>query len=115
MKLYAIVTLTVILIYMTSAYKQNSIASQQTDGIDNLCDIIRNFFVQYFSDVQMFISIIFPPTEKIEHFMDELFVNLFADPSLNEFSHSTLHRLDNTIRENRYAFNLIIIDNCQAL
>lgn len=81
-----------------------------------LGEIITNYLIKYFSEDQIFVSIILLPSKKDRNnFEEDFFANLFDNPALTEFAHSTLNKLDNTIRGHRNAFNIIIVDGSESL
>lgn len=81
-----------------------------------LGEIITNYLIKYFSEDQIFVSIILTRSEKDQNnFEDDFFANLFDVPAMTEFAHNTLDKLDNTIRDHRNAFNIIIVDGSKSL
>lgn len=92
------------------------IEQSDTDESVILGEVITNYLIKYFSGVQMFVTIILGPS-KIDqsNFQEDLFVNLFDDPQLAEFTSSTLDKLDNEVRDHRNAFNLILVDDSISL
>lgn len=92
------------------------IEQSQSDESVVLGEIITNYLIKYLSEDQIFVSIILPPSEKDpRNFEDDLFANLFDDPTLTQFAHNTLDELDYTIRGHRNAFNIILIDDSKSL
>lgn len=81
-----------------------------------LSEILTNFLIKYFSDKDIFVTIILEPLhEEQQCFQQDLFVDLFDNPALTEFAYSILDQLDSAIRDHRNAFNLIIIENNNGL
>lgn len=102
--------------FATSSQHSFVIDQSATDESVVLGEILTNYFIKYFSDEQIFISIILPPSKKAKnHFSSDFFVELFDDPALAEFAYSTLDRLDDSIRDHRRSFNLIITDDWNSL
>lgn len=92
------------------------IEQSESDESVILGEIITNYLIKYCSEDEIFISIIFSPSERDQNnFEDDLFVNLFDDPALTEFAHNALDKLDNTIRDHRNAFNIIFVDSSKSL
>lgn len=100
---------------MIFAHPNDFVISRSSDESIILGDIITNFFIQYFTDDQIFISITTPSSEKFEYFIDDFFANLFDDPTLTTFAYNTLERLDDSIHSYRRAFHLVMIGNSGSL
>lgn len=94
---------------------KNQIDKMIFDEIEILSDIITNYFKTYYSDQQLFISIILAPSIAYYGFHDDFFDKLFDDPALPEFPHNILNRMDATSRDHTNAFNIILIDNSKSL
>lgn len=97
---------------------QNDIAIDQLWSVESgiFAKIISNFLKKYFSDGQIFVSIVFPSLEKEKHhFLQDLFANLFNDPTMEMFACNFLNKLDNSTHENRRTFNLILVDDSESL
>lgn len=78
-----------------------------------LKEIITNYLQKYFRDAQIYVSIIFSPSENGKYsFLDEFFTSPFDRPMQAQ---NILNKLDNSIRENRNAFNLILVNNIKSL
>lgn len=112
----------ILLLYFTfcasfalNSYNSFDIEPSKSDESVILSGIITNFLIKYFSDEQIFISIIIEPSQKEQNFQQDLFVNLFDDAALAEFAFSITYALDDMIRSHRNAFNLILIDNTKLL
>lgn len=81
-----------------------------------LSEIIANFLTKYFSDANIFVSIITSPLEKWHgHFETDFFASLFDDPALTKFAHNFLNKLDTPVNGYRHAFNLILIADINVL
>lgn len=97
------------------------IEQPDSDGSVVLSVIITNYLLKYLSEDQIFVSIIFSTDfhtafeQDQPNFEHDFFVNLFDDPALTEFAHNTLNDLDNTIRDHRNSFNIILIDSSKSL
>lgn len=97
------------------------IEQPESDGSVVLSAIITNYLIKYLSEDQIFISIIFSTDfntafeQDQPNFEHDFFVNLFDDQTLTEFAHNTLNNLDNTIRDHRNSFNIILIDSSKTL
>lgn len=102
--------------FATSAKNDFVIDPYAKDESVILGEILTNFFKKYLSDDQIFVSIILPPSQKVQnYFLSDFFVELFDDPALDEFSFSTLNKLDDFIHDHRRAFNLILTDDWDSL
>ncbi|XP_055298675.1 uncharacterized protein LOC129566616, partial [Sitodiplosis mosellana] len=81
-----------------------------------LGEIISNYLIKYLSEDQIFVSIIFTPSERDQtNFENDFFVNLFDDPALTEFDHNVFNKLNDIIGDNRNAFNIILVDGSKRL
>lgn len=91
----------------------------KTDKSVVLGEILTNFLIKYFSDDQIFVSIIFTAAQELEleqkYFLNDLFQNLFDDPILTQFDHNAVEKLDHSIRGKRNSFNLILINVRESL
>lgn len=97
------------------------IEQPESDGSVVLGAILTNYLIKYLSEDEIFVSIIFSTDfhtaldQDQPNFEHDFFVNLFDDPALTEFAHNTLNELDNTIRDHRSSFNIILIDSSKSL
>lgn len=92
------------------------IEQSDTDESVILGEIITNYLIKYFSDEQIFVSIVLAPSKTDQSdFQEDLFVNLFDNPQLTEFAASTSDGLDCEVRDRRNAFNLILVDDSKSL
>lgn len=112
MKIFIIITITNAIV--TS---RNFILNQsRIDKSVILSEIITNYLTKYFSGDDIFVSIIYPSfKEQRSHFRHDLFDNLFNTSASTKFAHSLSDELDSSIRDHRQAFNLILIDEHEAL
>lgn len=97
---------------------QNDITTSQPSSGESviLGKIIRNYLKKYYSDAKIFISIIFPSSKKgNQRFFDDFFINFFNDPKMEMLDRNILSKLDNSIHENRLAFNLILVEDSESL
>lgn len=81
-----------------------------------LSEIITNYIVKYFSKEKYFVSMVVKSskTDKL-HFEEEFFDHLFNDLDQAEFAHNIIDKLDNATYDNRNAFHLILVDDCDIL
>lgn len=81
-----------------------------------LSEIITNYIVKYFSKEKFFVSMIFKSAKKdLKIFEEEFFDHLFNNLDQAEFAHNIIDKLDNATYDNRNAFNLILVDECDIL
>lgn len=93
---------------------QNDFIVNQSSTRDTLVlsEIITKYLTKYFSNEQIFLSIVIPPSEKLEdYFESDFFLELFDN--LPKFEHNILDKLDTSIHQ-RHAFNLIMVDDCKT-
>lgn len=76
-----------------------------------LSEVITNYLTKYFSNEQIFLSIVIPPSENLQNFESDFFLKLFDN--LPKFEHNILDKLDTSIHQ-RHAFNLIMVDDCET-
>lgn len=92
------------------------IEQSSTDDSFILSEIITNFLLKYFSNEQIFISIVASPSQESNGlFQSDFFENLFDDPALEEFPYNILQQLDDSVYDYRNAFNIILIDSHETL
>lgn len=110
------ITIAFCILFANSYQYELAIDQLKPDESVTLGEILTNFFIKYFSDEEIFMSIILPPSQKVDnHFLSDSFVELFDDPLLTKFAYNTLDKLDNSIRDHRRAFNLILTDDWNSL
>lgn len=101
--------------FVTSSQHKFAI-DQTTKESVILGEILSNYFIKYLSDDKIFVSIILPPSKKTKtHFLGDFFEELFDNPALSKFAYNTLDKLDDSIRDRRQAFNLILTDDWDSL
>lgn len=100
------------IIIVFALYNKFAIDQLDTEKSLILSEIITNYLIKYFGDDKVSISIIFPASQKFEekYFWDDFFRNLFDDSAFKHFDHNTLHKLDESNRDNRESFHIILID-----
>lgn len=81
-----------------------------------LSEIITNYLLTYFTNQEIYVSIILPPSSQGNEslFQADFFETFFDDAVLIEFAYNMLHRLDIKPRL-RVAFNLLLMDNRESL
>lgn len=78
--------------------------------------ILINYIVKYFSEDQIYISIVVGTSTKERiYFHDDFFYNLFHDPKMENFTYNVLDGLDDTVRDKRSAFCLILTADTKSL
>lgn len=81
-----------------------------------LSEIITNFLLKYFINDPIFISIVISPSlDNQSSFQNDFFGTLFDEPALADFPYNILQKLDNSARDYRNAFNLILVDDQETL
>lgn len=78
-----------------------------------LNQIITNFFTKYFSDDQIFVSIIIVPSKRDQN--RDFFYSLFNNQASAEFSYNILDKLHHTTHDNWNSLNLFVIDDSKQL
>lgn len=79
-----------------------------------LKQIITNFFTKYFSDDQIFVSLIILPSKRDQN--RDFFYSLFNNNQASaEFSYNILDKLHHTTQDNRNSLNLFVIDDSKQL
>lgn len=102
--------------FTLSSCNDFEIEQSNTDESVILGEIITNYLIKYFSDEQIYVSIVLAPSNFDQfNFQEDLFVNLFDNPKLTEFASNTLDRLDNTVQDHRNTFNMILVDDSESL
>lgn len=116
MNIQTILFIFILRMKFTVAPNKFGIQQSLTDDSFILSEILTNFLLKYFSDEQIFISIIVSPSQ-VSHslFQSDFFENLFDEPALSEFPYNILEQLDESVDDHRNAFNLILIDNHEML
>lgn len=78
--------------------------------------IIINYLEKYFSDGQIYISVIVSPNKNQQNHFRHNFLDDFVDDLvLTGFTYNILDKLDHSIRDNWNSFNLIVVDDSTAL
>lgn len=91
--------------------QQNEISEQII-----LAEIITNYLIDYFSDEQIFLSMIIVPSERDQqYFHEDFFKDLFDHPTLTKFPHNILNYLDNRVRDHKSTFYMIFIDSSKSI
>lgn len=81
-----------------------------------LGEIIANFLINYFSNDQIFVSILLPLTEgHQQYFQEDLFDHLFYHPELTECSFCILNKMHNTTGGYENTLNIILVNNSLTL
>ena len=89
--------------------------NESTDTIV-LSQIISNYIRQYLSEKTIFISLVHVASKKnLLHFHEELITNLFYSSNLTDFSYNSGSTLIARHRLRRQAFNIVFIDDTNAL
>ena len=102
--------------FALSSRSHFEIEQSNTDESVILGEIITNYLIKYFSDKQIYVSIVLAPSKFDKfNFQEDFFVNLFDNPQLTEFAFSNLDSLDNTVQDHRNAFNMIFVDDSESL
>lgn len=79
-------------------------------------EITSNFLQKYVDSEEVFLSYSFYALNvEQEFFQEDLFMHLMLDPKLENFSHNILEQLDQSRKENKFALNLIFIDESASL
>lgn len=76
-------------------------------------EVIRQFLGKYFKNDQIFISIISLPSKNWNK--ADFFINLPENQASSRFAYNILDKLDDTLRDNRHSFNLILVEDCKQL
>lgn len=97
----------------TSAFQNDFIVNQTpAREFHVLSDVITNYLTKYFINEQIFLSIVIPPSVKLEdYFESDFFLELFDN--LPKFKHNILDKLDTSFHQ-RHAFNLIMVNDCKT-
>lgn len=97
---------------------QSSIGISQSLSVESAIvgKIIANYLNKYFSEEQIFVSIIFPSLAKRnQQFLDDLFTTLFNDPTMEMIACNFLNKIDTFIHDNIRGLNLILVDGSKSL
>lgn len=96
----------------------NSFPTEQSKANNTIIlgEIITNYINNYFSEDEMFVSMISKTSRNNQSHVDEEFFNeLFSVLDQAEFAHNLLDQLNNVTFDNRNAFNLIVVDDSSVL
>lgn len=79
-------------------------------------EIISNYLLKYVNCDEVFLSISFSSRNiEQEYFQEDLLTNLMKQTKLSNFSYNILDRVDPYRKGNKYAFNLIFVDEIKSL
>lgn len=88
----------------------------ETDKTIISAEIISNYFHKYVNSEEVFLSISFTSsTDEQEYFQEDLLKNLVIHAEFDNFSYNILDKVDQLREGNKYAFNLIIIDESNSI
>lgn len=81
-----------------------------------LGEIIANFLIKYFSNDQIFVSVLLPPSGgRQQYFQHDLFDHLFYHPGLTENSFCILDKVHTTTGGYEKILNIILVKNSSTL
>lgn len=81
-----------------------------------LSEIIAKYLTNYFSNEEIFVSIILSASKNDQiDFQKDFVIHLFENQLIKQFTHNILNRMDFEVRDHRNTINLILIDDSKSL
>lgn len=104
------------IIRLTLTFQNDIIINQSLSNHDICYGIIKNYINNYFENEYIHVSLIIPPLKNRRNaFHEEFLYNSFNSSLENVFQYNIMHEFDSTFNIYRQAFNLIFIDDINAL